>query len=110
MTAGSSVPLDIEIGLQENGYKVVSLIAKGGQGEVYRAQYVGPESRGWLTAGQDVAVKAELVKDFQTREVLIQGQLHHHNILKMFDVFPYGSLVCIAAATKLTVTHAAPTM
>lgn len=82
--------------LFDNGYEVLKKVAEGGQGVVYRARYAGLENRGVLAANVEVAIKMVPAVDLQPREVLIQGQLNHRNIVKLFDVFPYA-LSCLRA-------------
>src|SRR5512143_1666895 len=63
-------------------YEIISLIGKGGMGEVYRAH--APRT------GRDVAIKvsAERFSERFDREVRAVASLNHPNICTLFDVGP----------------------
>ena len=63
-------------------YEILSLIGKGGMGEVYRAR----DPR----AGRDVAIKisAEQLSERFEREVRAVAALNHPNICTLYDVGP----------------------
>jgi eukaryotic-like serine/threonine-protein kinase len=77
-------------------YRLIELIGRGGMGEVYRAQRVD--------TGETVAVKALGAAAFTSpsglarfrNEAIIQYNLNHPAIAKLYEYFEYGGRPCIA--------------
>jgi len=78
--------MTLPTGTRLGPYEVVSLLGKGGMGEVYRAK----DDR----LGRDVAIKVppasfasdtERLKRFE-QEARAAGQLNHPNVLAIYDV------------------------
>src|SRR5207253_997793 len=71
-------------------YRIVSLIGKGGMGEVYRAED--------LKLGQSVALKF-LVHHGDTarlyEEVRIGRQVSHPNVCRLYDIAEFDGQLCI---------------
>src|ERR1700684_4247207 len=74
--------MPLTVGDKLGPYEIISLIGKGGMGEVYRAH----DQR----TGRDVAVKvsAERFNERFDREVRAVAALNHPNICHLYDVGP----------------------
>src|SRR5450432_3418395 len=86
--------MPLSSGDQLGHYKILSLIGKGGMGEVYRAH--DPRT------GRDVAIKvsADRFSERFDREVRAVAALNHPNICQIYDVGPnYLVMELIEGAT-----------
>jgi serine/threonine protein kinase len=79
-------------GLNAHGYELSGFLGRGATGLVFQGTYIGASARGDLQPGQHVAMKFVEAKHVKTREVLVQAQMQHMNIVRIFDV-----LACAAA-------------
>ena len=77
-----------DVGLRPHGYEKGEFIGRGYTGRVYKGRYVGAEPRGDLQPGQLVALKFVKREGLYPHEILLQSQMQHMNIVRVFDVFP----------------------
>ena len=75
-------------GLRQHGYETNEFIGRGFTGRVYKGQYVGTEPRGDLQPGHFVALKFVKREGLYPQEILLQSQMQHMNIVRVFDVLP----------------------
>lgn len=92
--AGGDSRLTLQVGtLIEGKWMILEFIGKGGMGEVYRAQQLSLKrdvavkivSREWLKSFDCDTEDVESSLERFRREVQIMAQVHHPNILQVFD-------------------------
>lgn len=73
-------------GTQVSNYKILSLIGKGGMGEVYKAQHVHLETLAAIKIlVKNLETDIGLIKSF-IREARTAAQIKHNNVVEVYDV------------------------
>ncbi len=87
---------DVEPGMNVGGYRVESLIGRGGMGVVYLAEHVALGRRVALKVVAPELVRDEAFRDRFLREARLAASLEHPNIIPVYDAGDAGGVLYLA--------------